>query len=632
MCRGFLASTLVVLCAGAAFGAPASPRAARGRPFAVFLADDASPATRRSAAAGIVALGGRVFHAFDDVLVVELPPGGELRASRLPGVLELTPNGAATAPRRRGSGPWFGRAAWSAIARDPSTVDRGNDVPGPIEDDALTPREVSLDAVRAASRAAFGATGGSRGALSAGSFTTMSAPFGATPLNTSEFLAGAVSVNIVLVESDGSNEPQSENWSATRENEVVSGIAAGLEWIRLQEPQASLRFVYHVIPGRTDVRGRTGYEPIRHAADPSGITGEDRWATEVLGKIGYTGGDRFARSRAFAADTRSADGTDWAVNIFVVDSLADTDGKFADGRFAYCYIGGPHLVMTYDNQAWGIARMDMVLRHELLHAFYAFDEYATSSCDCTSHRGYLDGANVNCAACNAAASACVMIANGDAMCDATRRHLGWADLDGDGVIDVLGQDPDTFLDAIPANVCSAPVLTGLASVVAATNRNTFPGTTHPSISVNRISGVEFRVDGSPWILAQPAGGTWGIAQERFSAASPVLPPGSHHLEARAVDDVGNRDGAPGTADVVVHVAVAPLGASLRAARTGASGLAISWGACEGATLYRVYRRAGPSATESLVAETSGTAWTDAGATSGYYQVRPVDACGGERSD
>ena len=486
--------------------------------------------------------------------------------------------------------------------------------------------------MRAASRNVAGLEGGARGALSAGAVTTFGAPFGATALNTSEFLAGAVSVNIVLVESDGSIDASSENWSSTRENEVVSGISAGLEWIRLQEPQASLRFVYHVIPGRTDARARTGYEPIRRAADPSGSTGEDLWVKDVLGKLGYASGDRFVRSRAYASDTRSADRTDWAVNVFVVDSLADTDGKFADGRFAYCWIGGPHLVMTYDNQAWGIGRMDMVLRHELLHAFYAFDEYATSSCDCSAHRGYLDGANTNCAACNPVAAACVMIANGDAMCNATRRHLGWADLDGDGAIDVIGQDPDTFLDAIPADVCAAPVLTGLASVVAATNRNTYPGTTHPSISVNRISGVEFRVDGSPWAQAEPAGGTWGIPQERFGAALPVLVSGSHHLEARAVDDFGNHDAAPGSVDVTVHGPLAALGNSLRTSRNGASGVAMSWDACSGATLYRLYRRSAPTAAESLVAETSSTSWTDPTATIGYYQVRPVDACGGEGSD
>jgi hypothetical protein len=445
-------------------------------------------------------------------------------------------------------------------------------------------------------------------------------------------LAGAVSVNIILVESDGSIDLQTENWSSERENDAVARIALGLEWVRAQEPQAGLQFVYHVLSGRTDPRARTGYEPIRRAADPAGGTGEDLWVKGVLAKLGYVSGDRFARSRAFASDTRRADGTDWAVNVFVVDSLVDADGRFADGRFAYCWVGGPHLVMTYDNQAWGIARMDMVLRHELLHAFYAFDEYSGSACACTEHRGYLDGLNANCETCNPVAGACVMISNGDAMCAATRRQLGWADLDGDGMIDVVGEDPDTFLDGMPAQICAAPVLAGLASVTPATNRNTYPGTTHPSISLNHIAGIEYRVDGASWLHMQLADDDMEMPQERFSAMVPLLAPGSHRLEARAVDDFGNLDLDAGSADVVVLAELAALGDSVRASRSGTGGLAMTWGACDGATLYRVFHRSSPGGAESLVVETGATSWTDPAAANGYYRVRPVDACGGERLD
>jgi hypothetical protein len=503
--------------------------------------------------------------------------------------------------------------------------------PGALENDALTPPTVSIESVRAASGTAASHAGVRRLTESTAT-TSTGAPFGATELNTSEFLAGSVSVNLILVESDGSSEMSSENWTAAREADVVSRVATGLEWVRVQEPQAALRFVYHVYAGRTDPRARSGYEPIRRAANPSGTMGEDLWVKDVLARFGYTSGDRFARSRAFASDTRRTDGTDWAVNVFVVDSFMDTDGKFTDGRFAYTWIGGPHVVMTYDNQTWGIARMDMVLRHEFLHAFYSFDEYAVSFCTCTEHRGYLDGANSNCVNCNPVAAACVMIANGDAVCSATRRQLGWADLDGDGMIDVVGEDPDTFLDAMPSAVCTTPVLEGLASVVAATNRNSLTTTPRASISVNRIAGVEVRVDGAPWSQAQVQGGMWGSPQDRFSAAFPALGPGSHRLEARAVDDHGNQDLDPGIAQVVVHSELAPLGDSVRATRTGASGIAMTWGACGGATMYRIYRRSSPSGPESLVAETASTSWSDAAATAGYFQVRPVDACGGERAD
>jgi hypothetical protein len=615
----------LVLSVGAAL-ASSSPK-----PIAVVL-DDTAPATVATVKAGLAALGGRVVHAFDDLLIVVVPTGSELQAYRLAGVREVALNGVSRTSRSRGTGPSFGVAAWNAIARGSNEADRRSlGEPDPLADDALMPPAVSLEAVRAASRELTASRRGGH-ALSVSAATTSGAPYGATELNTSEFLAGAVSVNIILVESDGSIDLQTENWSSERENDAVARIALGLEWVRAQEPQAGLHFVYHVVSGRTDLRARTGYEPIRRAADPTGGTGEDLWVKGVLAKLGYVSGDRFARSRAFASDTRLADGTDWAVNVFVVDSYVDADGRFADGRFAYCWVGGPHLVMTYDNQAWGISRMDMVLRHELLHAFYAFDEYSGSACACTEHRGYLDGLNANCETCNPVAGACVMISNGDAMCAATRRQLGWADLDGDGMIDVVGQDPDTFLDAMPTQVCAAPVLAGLASVTPATNRNTYPGTTHPSISLNHIAGIEYRVDGTSWLHMQLADDAMEMPQERFSAMVPPLAPGSHRLEARAVDDFGNRDLDAGSADVVVLAELAALGDSVRASRSGTGGLAMTWGPCDGATLYRVVRRSSPGGAESVVAETEATSWTDPAAANGYYRVRPVDACGGERLD
>jgi len=600
------------------------------RPLAVVLDDD-TPRTRTLARQGIASLGGEVLHAFDDLLVVTLPRGEEFRALRLPGIREVALNGLSLRAGPRGRGPSPGRAAWNAIVE----ADGGRSSPRPAEepphDDALTPPNTPLEDVRAISRLASTSSGGRRVALKPPDDpASMRAPYGATELNTSEFLAGSISVNIILVESDGTIEPQSESWSADRENEVVARIATGLEWVRIQEPRAALRFVYHVIPGRTDPRARTGYEPIRRAADPMGTGGEDLWAKAVLAKLGYGSGDRFARSRALASDTRRLDGSDWGVNVFVVDSLADPDGKFADGRYAYSWIGGPHLVMTYDNQAWGIGRMDMVLRHELMHAFFAFDEYTASACACAEHRGYLDGANTNCVPCNPAASSCVMIANGDAMCDATRRQLGWADLDGDGMLDVVGEDPDTFLDALPSESCGALALSGLASVIAATNRNPSPITPHTSISINRVAGVEVRADGAAWAPAGPEDGAWGAPQERFRAAFTALPPGAHRLEARARDDFGNVDGFPGAADVLVRTGAEPLGDSVRLSRSGGTGIAMTWDECGGATSYRVYRAASPSSSWTPVAQTTGTAWMQTDAPAGYYEVRPVDACGAEQ--
>ncbi|HJQ97735.1 MAG TPA: hypothetical protein VJ826_05430 [Candidatus Polarisedimenticolaceae bacterium] len=566
--------------------------------------DDPSRRTRLSATHGIEALGGRIVHAFEDLLVAEVPRGTEFSIYRVEGVREVALN---ALPRRRGPrSP--GLSAWNAIA----TIGRlAENTFGaePLIRDALIPPAVAPEGGTASVRAATGGTN----------------------LNTSEYLAGDISVTIVLPESDGTSDTSTENWTADREAAVVAEIAEGLEWVRLREPQAALAFRYTVIAGRTDVRARTRYEPIRRAADPGGTTGEDLWVKEVLGKLGHTTGDRFARSRALAAARRAADGSDWGLNVFVVDSLNDADGKFADGRFAYTWIGGPHVVMTFDNQAWGIDRLDMVFRHELFHAFYAFDEYAGSGCTCTEHRGYLDGLGANCTSCNASASPCVMINNGDAMCTSTRRQIGWADLDGDGVLDVVGEDPDTFLDAMASTWCSPPAVSGLAAVVAPTNRNPSTVTPRASISINEIVGVDVRADGGAWVPAEVSG-PLPAAQRRFSASVRDLAPGPHRLEARAVDDRGNLDATPSAADVVVAAAARPLGDSIRGERTGTGLPRFTWTSVQGAVGYRVLRAGSPQGTWSAAGETAEAAWIDAAASDGYFVVRGIDACGVEGSD
>jgi hypothetical protein len=613
---------LFAVCLGAL--AAVTAHAATARRAVALVLTDGKPETRAAAIDGVSRLDGRVIHAWDDFLIVDLPAGSELLAFRLAGVREVELTAGSDRLGRRGyRSPAL--AAWNAIASGPKASVRSSAALVPLSGDALWPPAGDLDAVRGASRFSRTAVGG----VSADTAGPRG-PYGATDLNTSEFLAGSVSVNVVLPESDGTIDLQTENWSSDREAKVISQIAAGLEWVRQKEPPARLSFVYHLYPGRTDTRARTSYEPIRRAADPSGTTGEDLWVKQILGKLGYSSGDRFTRVRAFDADTRAKDGTDWAITVFVADSLNDVDGKFADGRFAYTWIGGPYTVMTYDDQAWGIDRMDMVMRHEILHDFWAFDEYVTSSCTCTEHRGYLDGADSNCDACNPAALACVMISNGDALCDATRRQIGWADLDGDGVIDVVGEDPDTFLDPLPQQICGTPALTGLATVVAATNRNPILLTPRSSISVNVLTGVEVRADGSKWLPADPEDGAWGSPQERFRASLPDLPPGGHRLEARAWDDHDNFDMSAGAADVTIAPTASPVGNSLRASRISSTAVQVGWAASAGAVSYRVYRSGAPAGPWTLLGATPASTWTDETAGVGYYQVRAVDACGAEQ--
>ena len=84
-------------------------------------------------------------------------------------------------------------------------------------------------------------------------------PYGAGFYDTSEFLLGDISVAVIFVESDGSIDPQTENWSSSRESQCVSEIQNGLNWITNQNPDANLSFTYHYYYGRTNLNAQTGY-------------------------------------------------------------------------------------------------------------------------------------------------------------------------------------------------------------------------------------------------------------------------------------------------------------------------------------------------------------------------------------
>jgi hypothetical protein len=115
-----------------------------------------------------------------------------------------------------------------------------------------------------------------------------------------------------------------------------------------------------------------------------------------MGRSGATPSNYYTEARAYAASRRTALGADWGYVIFVVDSMVDSDGLFSDGYFAYAYLNGPFMVMTYDNDGWGIGYMNLVTAHETGHIFGALDEYASSGCSTADSFGYLNVSNASC--------------------------------------------------------------------------------------------------------------------------------------------------------------------------------------------------------------------------------------------
>jgi hypothetical protein len=356
---------------------------------------------------------------------------------------------------------------------------------------------------------------------------------------TSEFFVGSVVVGIITPESTGAIDRSTENWSSDRQNTVVSKIMQGLQWWKDNaNAPANLSFIYdihHSVP--------TPYEPIsRSSAD------EDLWISQVMANLGYGGSPSsyFTQVRQYLNDKRIAFGTNWAVAVFVVDSLNDSNGAFANGDFAYTYVNGPFTVMTYDNDGWGIDEMQIVMAHENGHLWGGLDEYSQSGCTDTERSGYLNIANSNCENGTPPSEDSIMRGSNDQANIAFPNHLvstpirqmvGWRDSDGDGkdLYDPVDTTPAISLSPFSPNPTtnSSPVYNGSVQDIP------FPSPAMNSITINKIVTVQWRIDGGPWQTAAPGDGVFNSYLENFTFTAAGLSAGTHRVEAHAINSVGN---------------------------------------------------------------------------------------------
>jgi hypothetical protein len=279
-------------------------------------------------------------------------------------------------------------------------------------------------------------------------------------LGTSDYLFGNVMASIVFLESDGSIDVSTEDWSETKKNKVVSEIVNGMDWWIDQGSDANLTMFYEV----ADVN--TSFEPIsRTAGGPSLWSDEVLWVTEALNVIYPSAGYYLDRVVAYDQSLQSDYSVDWAFTIFMIDSENDVDGEFSNNYFAYAYVQGPLMVMTYDNDGYGVTNMDAVLAHEVGHIFGAADQYASSGCSCAAKFGFLEVENQNCErdlntglSCSSDVGSLMRgqispFAN-KLLDDYAIGQLGWSDSDASGFVDAietsfnsgLNSDNDSVID------------------------------------------------------------------------------------------------------------------------------------------------------------------------------------------
>ncbi len=335
------------------------------------------------------------------------------------------------------------------------------------------------------------------------------APLGATWKDTGEYLLGTVAVTPVFFESNGATDTQSQNWTSDEIQESIDKVVNGVSWwsdlLGTLDTVHSLDFVFDTTFAVNPFETR--YEPIdRKSGD------HELYVAEFMASQGYDNEVNLENAMwRFNDAQREKLGADWAFTVFVVDASDDPDGQFRSGGFpaAFALPGGLYMVVPSGRSASTIA-------HELGHIFWAFDEYSGGA-SWNARRGYYDTQNLNATNDNPdlttqqpsimrGGAPLAEAFNGLFSAESTLALVGWQDSDGDGVFDVL--DVPLELNAVGYfdHDASEYHFSGTASAVPLLNLNSYGE--HPSvtgtnsdITLNRISELQYSLDGGPWIAA-----------------------------------------------------------------------------------------------------------------------------------
>ncbi len=325
-------------------------------------------------------------------------------------------------------------------------------------------------------------------------------PFGATAADTGEYMLGSVAVTPVLLESNGQLDPSTEDWTAGQIQDVLDNVREGLQWwvdlLGTKTTAQPLSFTLDTTYADTPVASR--YEPISRRSNDFYL-----WTSDFLNTIGAPRTASLETDmRAFNQAQRVKLGTDWSFTIFVVPSVADSDGQFLSGgsfNRAFSFAGGLFMIVPSTRPASTFA-------HETGHIFWGRDEYVGGG-SYNDQRGYYNTQNTNAA--NNPASGFVqqpsIMAAGSLLDSAyaslespasTLAMIGWQDSDGDGIFDVLDVAHKLTGTGYYDNVTGKYRFVGQAAVQTLPNLN--PSGLGNDVTINRIREVEVRIDGGAW--------------------------------------------------------------------------------------------------------------------------------------
>jgi hypothetical protein len=434
------------------------------------------------------------------------------------------------------------------------------------------------------------------------------------PNQTSEYLAGTVTVSVVFVESNGGSgncspaDAQTENWSAARMDSVIAEITQGLGFWTSRPNRPSLTFVIENRGQRS-----TSCEPINRPSSDDPLWIAD--ALVALGGSGITPANYVAAARAYAHSRRVANGTDWAYSIFVVDSDVDGNGLFGDGTFAYAFLNGPFMVMTYDNNGWGIGLTNIVVAHESAHIFGALDEYPESNCTTADSWGYLNAPNTSCNVNGDTSDISIMGPSNEQtnpavdVSTSARNALGWRNAtSGAGATAVV----DVVRTATASITLFAPDPTSdTTPTYSATAGNTAfpPGgcnilggacqRTPVAVNIARVGGAEWNVDGGGFTTSGvvPTDGAFDEEADPYTFTPPnPIAGGTHTFGTRSINTFGDTSSTAADVLTISTVSCSPRPAvQVTATASGSNSLIATVAATGGSQLSSIVFGAGTNA-------------------------------------
>ncbi len=356
-----------------------------------------------------------------------------------------------------------------------------------------------------------------------------SVPWGADSQDTAEFMLGDVLVSVVLLESNGSVDPNQEDWTSEAVQRVKSRVEQGLQWWEnllaqqstVHELNFQLDFTY------ADQPVSTGYEAIARPSDDFLL-----WIEDFFDQAGVESEGSFSEKIwQFNHAQRVKHNTNWAFTIFVVNAESDSDGRFdPSGSFSqsFAFAGGRFFVTTSRRPASSFT-------HETAHMFWALDEYAGGR-PYTEQRGYYSVQNLNAAdghpdpdsrVVSIMDSHVIAYPSGAASPSALEM-IGWRDSDHDGVFDVLDVPHSLQGSGVYRDGESVYQFHGQSQVGTLPNLN--PSGSGNDMTINQISHVEVRFDSAEWQIV----GTYGQYAVELELQIPV-PVGAQVIEIRTVD-------------------------------------------------------------------------------------------------